>query len=208
MVALPSWRVERGALPRILVTAVVVVLLLVGALFPLWEMKADVRPLGMFSEPFIGVSISGTGIKGHLESLNNFNKMFGIRPLKPEEFVEMRLFPLALGGTILTMVLWAVWARRWVWVLALVLGWGLPLGIIALTQLRLAIMALTRDPNASYYMETTALMLPVFGNKKVLGAELFTRPGAGLILLVVAALLFTVLSLLLERVKRPLGYQS
>jgi len=200
--------VAKGALPRVLVTAVVVVLLLVGAFLPLWEMKADVRSLGMFSEPLISVSISGTGIKGRLESFNDLNKMFGIRPLRPEEFVELRLFPVAVGGTILTMVLWAVWARRWLWALALVLGWGLPLGIIALTQLRLAIMALTRDPNASYYMETTALMLPVFGNKQVLGAELFTRPGAGLILFLVAALLFTVLSLRLERMKRPLGHQS
>jgi hypothetical protein len=187
------------AFPRVTAAVVASALLLAGAFFPLWEMRADVRSLGMFRDGFIRVRIGGTGISGNIESFNTFGKMFGIRPLRPDEFVETRLFPLAVAATIAATVLWATGGRRWQRGLALTLLWGLPAGVVGLTQLRLAIMAFTRDPNASYYMEVRSLLLPVFGTKKLLGTTLFTRPGVGFILFVVAALLFTLLPVLLGR---------
>ncbi len=181
----------RRVTSRVVVGAVVSALLIGGYFVPTWEMRADVRGLGMFREPFIHVRISGTGIAGQLESFNRFGRMFGIRPIRAEEFVELRLFPVAVAAAAVLTLLWAAQDRPWQRWAALLLLWGLPAGALGLTQLRLALMAYTRDPMASYYMDVRDLLLPVFGTKKILGATLYTRPGPGLLLFVVAALLGT-----------------
>jgi len=178
--------------PSRTVLGVAVSALVIGGYFlPIWEMQADVRGLGMFREPFIHLRISGTGIAGQLESFNRFGRMFGIRPMQPDEFVELRLFPVAVAAAVALTLLWAAQGRPWQRWAALLLLWGLPAGALGLTQARLALMAYTRDPMASYYMDVRDLLLPVFGTKKILGATVYTRPGPGLLLFVVAALLGT-----------------
>ncbi|MDR7417140.1 MAG: hypothetical protein QN193_04670 [Armatimonadota bacterium] len=177
--------------PRGVVGAAVSVLVIAGYFLPIWEMRADVRGLGMFREPFIDLRISGTGIAGHLQSFNRFGHMFGIRPIRSEAFVELRLFPMAVAAAVVLTLLWVVQGRSWQRWVVLLLLWGLPAGAIGLTQLRLAHMAYTRDPMASYYMDVRDLLLPVFGTKKILGATIYTWPGPGLLLFVVAALLWT-----------------
>jgi hypothetical protein len=169
----------------------VCVLLVAGFIFPVWELRADVRSLGMFPEGFIQIRLSGRGIAGHIQSFNRFGGMFGIRPLKPEEFIELRLYPVAVAAAVVATVLWGVRGARWLRLAALVLLWGIPVGAMGLTQLRLAIMAYTRDPMAPYYMEVSSLLLPVFGTKKILGAIIYTLPGPGLALFIAAALLFS-----------------
>ncbi|MDR5710427.1 MAG: hypothetical protein QN140_11480 [Armatimonadota bacterium] len=180
--------------PQAAVGVVASALVIGGYFLPVWEMRADVRGLGMFRDPFIDLRISGTSFTGHLQSFNRFGQMFGIRPIRPEAFVELRLFPVAVAAAVVLILLWTAQGRPWQRWAAFLLLWGLPAGAIGLTQLRLALMAYTRDPMASYYMEVRDLLLPVFGTKKILGATLYTRPGPGLLLFVIAALLFTVLS--------------
>jgi|GEM_PF-3747969 hypothetical protein len=178
--------------PSRTVLGVAVSALVAGGYFlPIWEMRADVRGLGMFREPFIHLRISGTGIAGQLESFNRFGRMFGIRPIRPEDFVELYLFPVAVAAAVVLTLLSTVQGRPWQRWGALVLLWGLPAGAVGLTQLRLALMAYTRDPMAPYYMDVRDLLLPVFGTKKILGATLYTRPGLGLLLFAAAALLGT-----------------
>ncbi len=182
---------SRRRIASVLVTGV---LGMAGFFLPVWGLDADVRGLGTFREGYLHLRISGRGVTGQIDSFNRFGRMFGIRPLRPQEFVELRLFALAVAAAVAVSVLWAVQARPWQRAVALVLLWGMPAGAVGLTQLRLALMAYTRDPMASYYMDVSSLLLPVFGVKKILGATLCTRPGEGLSLLLAAAVWFTVTS--------------
>ncbi|MDR7610760.1 MAG: hypothetical protein QN161_12855, partial [Armatimonadota bacterium] len=179
---------------RVSVAAATAVLVAAGFFLPVWELEADVRGLGMFREGFLHLQISGTGVAGDVQSFNRFSGQFGIRPLRPEQFLELRAYPVAAAAAVALPLAWATQGRLWQRRLALVFLWGLPAGAVGLTQLRLALMAYTRDPMAPYYMDVSALLLPVFGVKKILGATLYTRPGAGFLCLVVAALVFTLVT--------------
>lgn len=177
---------------RVWAAVAAAVLVAAGFLLPVWELEADVRGLGMFREGVLRLRISGTGVAGDVASFNRFSGQFGIHPLRPEQFLELRAYPLAAAAAVGVSLAWAIQQRLWQRRLALVLLWGLPAGAVGLTQFRLALMAYTRDPMAPYYMDVSALLLPVFGVKKILGATLYTRPGTGFLSLVAAALVFTV----------------
>ncbi len=167
------------------VAGVALVLLLVGSLLPLWKMTlhAPQYPGGL------RLVIGGRGIAGDVDELNALNHYIGMAAIREEEIPEVRLFYPAVAAIALGLVLGLVVPWPWFRWLVTVGLWALPLAFLADLQWRLHIFGHTLDPAAAFRLPAFTPM--VIGQTIVMNFNVTALPGAGLVLLLAAALIFT-----------------
>jgi nitrous oxidase accessory protein len=180
-------RPERPGRPTLL-AGVAVVLLLVGAVLPLWTMTlhAPQYPQG------VRLIIDGRGARGDVGELNSLNHYIGMTPI-PERledaFPEMRLFVPGVAAVALGIALFALVPWAWLRALAVAGSWALPLGFLADLQWRLYQFGHTLEPAAFRLPPFTPRVL---GPTVVMNFNVTAMPGAGLVLFVLSAVALTI----------------
>ena len=165
----------------------VVAAALVGAamVLPLWQarLNAPQYPGGLEMIAY------GDRVEGDVTEIDNLNHYVGMRPFDPDDIPEMGLWPWALAVAGAAVVASVIADRRWPGRVARVYLWMLPVGVLAAIQFRLHQYGHDLDPMAALRIpEFTPL---VIGPTKVWNFTTWSRPGAGLIGLVIAAALLS-----------------
>ncbi len=193
---------------RLVVAGVALALLVTGALLPLWRMTlhAPQYPQGL------RLVIDGRGVHGDVDEINALNHYIGMRPLpggrqpvlyrgedderdergepgRGAPIPELALFFPTVGLLAAGIVVSAVLPWRWLRWLVVAGAWALPVVFLADLQARLYVYGHTLDPHA-------AIRLPLFtprvlGPTSVMNFNVTALPGAGLVLLVLSALVLT-----------------
>jgi nitrous oxidase accessory protein len=172
---------------RVLASAAGLALLLLaaGALLPLWSMT-------LYAPQYVHglrLTIEGRGVRGDVDELNALNHYIGMPPIRQEDIPEARLFYPAVAaiGAGLLLVPFVPWRPfRW---LVLVGAWALPLTFLADLQWRLHTFGHSLDPKAAFRLP---LFTPkVLGPTVVMNFNVMAIPGAGLLLLLLSALVAT-----------------
>lgn len=162
------------------------VLLAVAAFLPLWHMnlEAPQYPAGLEMTAY------GTRIEGDIEEINSLNHYVGAAPVHPDSIRELDLFPYALVGLIVAVVVGAFLARRRL--LRLLLGaavWGFAIGF--LVDLQWWLYKTGHGLNEDAPMRIDSFTPKVIGTTQVVNFRSEAMVGVGFWLIVVAALLIT-----------------
>jgi nitrous oxidase accessory protein len=132
----------------------------------------------------------GGRVDGPLREVNTLNHYVGMRPIDLSLVPEMALWPLAVLGSTLLLVMAAFW-RGWLGRLALIGLWLVPLSVLANIQRWLIIFGHDLDPGAPLRLDP---FVPwVVGPSTVWNFTVWNMPGAGLFLIWGVALLATAL---------------
>ncbi len=178
---------RHGPRSRALVIAgVSLILLLAGAVLPLWSMTLH-APQYVHG---LRLVIDGRGTQGDVDELNELNHYIGMPPIQIEQFRETRLFfpavaALALGLLLTVAVSWRV--VRWLEVAGL---WALPIVFLADLQYRLHQFGHSLAPGAAFRLP--AFTPRVIGPTVVMNFNVTAMPGPGLLLFILSAFLFTI----------------
>ncbi|MDR7544842.1 MAG: nitrous oxide reductase family maturation protein NosD [Armatimonadota bacterium] len=160
-------------------------LLAAGALLPLWSMT-------LYAPQYVNglrLTIEGRGVRGDVDELNALNHYIGMPPIRQEDIPEARLFypavaAIAVGLLLVPFMPWRPF--RW---LVLFGAWALPLAFLADLQWRLHTFGHSLDPKAAFRLP---LFTPkVLGPTVVMNFNVMAIPGAGLLLLLLSALVAT-----------------
>ena len=126
------------------------VLLLISAFLPLWHMTLQ----GPQYPDGLELTAYGTHMEGPIESINDMNRYIGIAPLKPNEMIELKLFPFAVGLTIAALVAAAIIVpRRSIGTAVRLLVVAFPLGFLADVQFWLYRHGHDLDPTAPFKVD-------------------------------------------------------
>ncbi len=194
----------RQALPApwVSVLAVVSSALVAGGWFlPLWRatLHAPQYPGGLTMEAY------GRKVTGDVDEISSLNHYVGMRPFDLADFPEIALWPYAIAVAFVAVGLALLVRRRILRILGLVYLWGMPVGVLAVIQLRLHQYGRDLDPGAALRIEPFTPL--VVGPTEVWNFMTWSWPGLGLVALLLAALLLTVaprLSAWRAQVARPL----
>lgn len=163
----------------------------------------------------------GDRLVGDVCELNDLNHYIGMRrlgePSIPCGSVALGRGENTVGRIAPEMVLWlpaavvaaaavlviALSSRRWLRRAALLYAWGFPVGVLAMTQLRLYQFGHDLDPTAAFH---PAPFTPwVLGPSTIYQFSVDARPGLGLVLVISAAAIATVMPRRLTATRRPPG---
>jgi parallel beta-helix repeat protein len=181
---------------RVLLGVVAAALVGAALVLPLWQarLNAPQYPGGLELIAY------GDRVEGDVTEIDNLNHYVGMRPFDPGDIPEMGLWPLALAVAGVAVIVSVVADRRWPGRIARLYLWLLPVGVLAAIQFRLHQYGHELDPMAALRIpEFTPL---VIGPTKVWNFTTWSRPGVGLIGLVLAAALLSFGPGLLRRVRR------
>lgn len=160
------------------------VLLLLAAALPLWSMtlRAPQYPQGL------RLVIDGRGAHGDVDELNALNHYIGMLPIDTSQFPEGRLFypavvVLAVGLALSALVPW-----RWLRLLVALGIWAMPLVFLADLQWRLYQFGHSLDPAAAFRLPAFTPL--VLGPTEVMNFNVTAKPGIGLGLLMLSAIVF------------------
>lgn len=153
------------------------------------------------------ITAYGDRLVGDICELNDLNHYIGMKPLGEPE-VPCGSVSLGRGKNIVgriapEMALWLPSAivaagaalvamltkRRWLRVLSLVFMWGLPVGVLFMTQVHLHIFGHDLDPAAAFHPKP--FTPHVLGPSKIYQFDVDARLGAGMIMVIAAAALVT-----------------
>jgi nitrous oxidase accessory protein len=181
------------------VAAATLALVVAGAQLPLWRMTLHAPQY----RGGLRLIIDGRGVGGDVSELNALNHYIGMAPIRIEEIPEARLFvpgvaAVVLGILLATLIAWR--PLRW---LALGGLWALPLTFLAALQWRLHVFGHTMEPLAAFRLPP--FTPKVIGRTVVMNFDVSALPGAGLVLLVLAALLYTAGPAIVRRARPALG---
>jgi nitrous oxidase accessory protein len=174
----------RGA--RVAVAMVTLALLVAGARLPLWQMT-------LRAPQYVGglrLVIDGGGVRGDVDELNALNHYIGMAPIRIEHIPEARLFVPGVVAVALGVLLAALTGGRRLRALALAGLWALPLAFLADLQWRLHVFGHSMDPLAAFRLPP--FTPKVIGRTVVMNFDVTALPGIGLVLLVLAAVAYTV----------------
>lgn len=159
-------------------------MLAVSAWLPLWEMEmhAPQYPKGL------SLTAYGTRMEGDLDEVNELNHYVGAAPIRPDDVLELRVFPYALAGLVAALVLGAVLVRRRAVRVALALAvWVMAIGFLADLQWWLYRVGHGLSPDAP--MRPGNFTPKVLGTTQVLNFRNETMVAEGFWLIVGAAFL-------------------
>ena len=163
----------------------------------------------------------GDRLVGDVCELNDLNHYIGMRrlgePSIPCGSVALGRGDNTVGRIAPEMVLWlpaavvaaaavlviAASSRRWLRRLALLYAWGFPLGVLAMTQFRLYQFGHDLDPTAAFHPEPFTPW--VLGPSIIYQFTVDARPGLGLVLVITAAAIATVMPRRLTATRLPPG---
>ncbi|WP_457622739.1 hypothetical protein [Persephonella sp.] len=155
-------------------------LVLIGVFFfPLWEIKliAPQYPEGL--KMFIWVNNITGGTPHDLYNINLLNHYIGMKPIKPEEIVELKIMPFIFGFLILFGLLTAILGNRKLlitWVVLFII-----LGIAGLVDFYLweYDYGHNLDPKAPLKIPGMAYQPPLIGCKMLLNMQACSFPAMG-----------------------------
>ncbi|MDR7422295.1 MAG: nitrous oxide reductase family maturation protein NosD [Armatimonadota bacterium] len=168
-------------------TAVLTLALLVGgARLPLWQMT-------LHAPQYVGglrLVIDGRGVHGDVDELNALNHYIGMAPIRMDRIPEARLFTPGVTAVAAGVLVAALTGWRFLRALALVGLWALPLAFLADLQWRLYLFGHSMDPLAAFRLP--AFTPKVVGRTVVMNFDVTALPGIGLVLMLLAAVVFAV----------------
>ena len=162
------------------------VLIVVAAFLPLWklELVAPQYPKGLF------VTAYGYDMTGDIGEINQLNHYVGLRPLKPENVVELKLFPFGVAGILAVVLLSAYRSRsRKLRFASAAAAWSLPTFTLLDLQYWLYRQGHDIDPDAALTVEPFTPR--VLGSTEVLNFHSVGTVSTGFWLLIAAAVLLT-----------------
>jgi nitrous oxidase accessory protein len=173
-----------GPWTRPVATIVGATLLVVAGFMPVWgtRLVAPQYPKGL------DLWFYGDRVEGPVREVNGLNHYIGMQAIDLAQVPEMVLWPLAVVGPALLLVvavLWSGWLSR----LALIGLWLVPVVILVDIQRWLITFGTTLDPRAALRLEGFTPL--VVGPTQVWNFSILTYPGLALILIWVVALLAT-----------------
>jgi copper chaperone NosL len=168
-------------------------LLLAATTQPLWtmELHAPQYPAGL------ELTAYGTRLEGDIEEVNSINHYVGVRAIHTDDIRELDFFPYAMAALVAALLLGAVFARRRVVRAAIGLSvWGFALGFLLDLQWWLYRSGHDRSADAAYRIDDFTPR--VLGGTTVVNFESDTMVAPGFWLIVAAAMLVTVVPLLVR----------
>ncbi len=159
-------------------------LVLASAYLPFWtmELTAPQYPQGLELVAY------GTHLEGDLQELNTLNHYVGVDPLEPDEIFELRLFPFAIAGLSIALLLGSVFARHRLLRAALALAiWGFAAGFLVDVQWWL--YGVGHDLKRDAAMRIDEFTPTVLGGSQVVNFHSESMVAAGFWLIVAAAAL-------------------
>lgn len=202
-----------GRTVRLAFGGVAAVLCLVAIPLPLWSARLEAPQY--HGDGALRLTAYGDRLVGDICEINDLNHYIGMQrlgePRVPCGSAELGLGENTVGRIAPEMILWlpaAVIAaaavlvasatrRRWLRRLALLFVWGLPVGVLVMTQYHLYVYGHDLDPAAAFHPDPFTPR--VLGPSKIYQFDVLAVPGMGLILIVVAAALVTFGPTLVER---------
>jgi nitrous oxidase accessory protein len=156
-----------------------------GWALPLWRatLHAPQYPGGLTMHAY------GTDVTGDVREISALNHYVGMRPFDLADFPELALWPWAVGLALVAIVVGLLVRRGALRLLALVYLWGLPLGVLAVIQVRLHQYGRDLDPGAALRIDPFTPL--VVGPTEVWNFQTWSWPGLGLLSLVAAAAVVT-----------------
>lgn len=203
----------RARIARWVIGALAALMCLVAIPQPLWKAVLDAPQY--HGEGALRLTAYGDRLVGDICELNDLNHYIGMRRLGEPSIPcgsvglargdntvgriapEMALWlPSAvLAGAVMTVI--ATTRRKWLRVPALLFAWGLPAGVLAMTQFHLYDYGHDLDPTAAFHPEPFTPR--VLGPSTIYQFSVDARPGLGLGLVVIAAALVTALPSFVDR---------
>ena len=176
-------RPEPGLAARVAAGVAAAVLLVLAIARPVWEARltAPQYPGGLT------LSAYGDRVEGDTREITELNHYVGMRPYDPADLPEMKLWVPTLVAAIGAVVVSTVFGRRLWGRLARLFVWLLPLGIVAVIQVRLYQYGhdLTTDPRPALHLDPFTPW--VVGKTHVLNFTTIAFPGGALWLILLAA---------------------
>lgn len=176
-------------------------LLIVAALFPLWQMTmfAGMFPEGLRLKIFSWQLVGGNN-GADLQGINILNHYIGMRPIAAADFVEMKFIPFALGAFFLLGARAATFARVRDLIDLLVLFLYFGAFSFAVFWFRMWSYGHQLNPEAPIKVEP--FTPPVLGHQHIANFDVYSFPGFGTYaVLVYGLILITVLALEARRHK-------
>ena len=192
---------DRSAV-RWVVGAAAAVLCLVAIPQPLWHARLEAPQYN--GAGALHLTAYGERLVGDICEINGLNHYIGMRqlgePRVPCGSASLGLGVNTVGRIAPEMILWlpaavvaagavlvvAVTRRRWIRRAASVFVWGLPVGVLAMTQYHLYVYGHDLDPAAAFRPEPFTPR--VLGPSKIYQFDVLAWPGLALILIIAAAL--------------------
>ena len=170
---------------RLAVAAAALILLPVFFLpvLPIWHIRL-VAP--QYREGLM-LHIFTTTVRGNLQTVNELNHYVGMKAIHPDEFSEFRFIPVALTFFGVLALLSALVNRRWFGLL----GWAFftLFGMVMVADFGRWLWAYGHELNALAPIKMKGFMPPVLGSMRIANFYVFSFPGSGTYLLLVAWLL-------------------
>jgi parallel beta-helix repeat protein len=170
---------------RVALGVVAMALLTGGWFLPLWvaTLYAPQYPGGLSMRAY------GHDVTGDVDEISGLNHYVGMRPFDLADFPEIALWPFALAGAAVAVVLALLVGRRLLRALGLVYLWGTPVGVLAVIQYRLWQYGQDLDPNAALRLDPFTPL--VVGPTRVFNFTTWSWPGLGLVAIAAAAAVVT-----------------
>jgi hypothetical protein len=176
-------RPEPGLAARVIAGVAAAVLLVLATPRPVWEARltAPQYPGGLT------LSAYGDRVEGDVAEITALNHYVGMRPYDPDDLPEMQLWVPMIVAALGAVVVSTVFGRRIWGILARAFVWGIPLGILAVIQVRLYQYGheLTTDPRPALHLDPFTPL--VVGKTHVINFTTLAFPGTAILLILVAA---------------------
>jgi len=188
-----SWRARLGGpYTGPIVTIVGAVLIAIGGFLPVWGTKllAPQYPKGL------SLWFFGDRVEGPVREVNGLNHYIGMQSIDLTQVPEMALWPLAVMGSVLVLVVAVLW-RGWISRFALLALWLVPVVVLLDIQRWLITFGTELDPTAA--LSLGGFIPTVVGPSEVWNFTILTFPGPALVIIWVVALLAT----LARRAQQP-----
>jgi nitrous oxidase accessory protein len=173
-----------GPLTGPVVAVVGAVLLFIAGFLPVWSTRliAPQYPKGL------PLSFYGDHVEGPVREVNGLNHYIGMQSIDIAQVPEMVLWPLAIIGSGVLLVLAVLW-RGWISRLAIIGLWLVPVIVLLDIQRWLITYGTELDPRAALRLE--GFMPLAVGSTQVWNFTISSLPGTALIVIWLVALLAT-----------------
>ena len=159
---------------------------LIGAFLPLWKLEliAPQYPKGLF------IVAHGYAMSGDIKEINSLNHYVGLSPLKPEEIIELQLFPFSVVAIVFVLLVGGVVFRGRMRIASMLVAASMPFFMLADLQYQLYVFG--HEVNSDAPLDIVPFTPHVLGKTQVMNFHSVARPALGLWMFVLAALLVSV----------------
>lgn len=162
------------------------ILVSIGSFLPLWklELVAPQYPKGLFLVAY------GHDIRGDIKEINALNHYVGLKPLDPQEILELKLFPYSVVAIVAIVLIGAVLLRGKKRLIGGLVTSAIPMFMLVDLQYQLYVFGHNIGPDAALDLEP--FTPHVLGTTKVMNFHSVARVTLGFWLFVIAALFVTI----------------